>query len=157
MLKTPDRDWWTRHLAPVPLPRWVGVRQRFPREREPDLAAAVHRELDQSSDPDSQRIWWSDVGVHQNITFEVHPDPISGMHCWHQAVRLEKARPGDRHGDIEVDTDKAHASFLAWLDKTRPASLHSPDGTRRPYWLPRPLKPSRDAYRLPEEEPVAGD
>ncbi len=111
----------------------------------------------ESSDPDSQRIWWSDVGVHQNITFEVHPDPISGMHCWHQAVRLEKARSGDRHGDIEVDTDKAHASFLAWLDKTRRASLHSPDGTRRPYWLPRPLKPSRDAYRLPEEEPVAGD
>ncbi len=46
MLKSPDRAWWTRHLASVPLPRWVGVRQRFPREREPDLAAAVHRELD---------------------------------------------------------------------------------------------------------------
>ena len=25
----------------------------------------------------------------------------------------------------------------------------SPDGTRRPYWLIRPVKPSRDAYRLP--------
>ena len=109
-----------------------------------------------SNDPDSQRIWWSDVGVHQNITFEVHPDPVSGMHCWHQAVRLEKARPGDRHGDVQVDTDKAHASFLAWLDKTRAASRHSPDGTRRPYWLPRPLKPSRDAYRLPEEA-IPGD
>jgi anaerobic selenocysteine-containing dehydrogenase len=105
-----------------------------------------------SDDPDTQRIWWSDVGVHQNITFEVHPDPISGMHCWHQAVRIEKARPGDRYGDVEVDTDKAHASFHTWLAKTRPASLYSPDGTRRPFWLPRPLKPSRDAYRLPAAE-----
>jgi anaerobic selenocysteine-containing dehydrogenase len=113
-----------------------------------------------SSDPDTSRIWWSDVGVHQNITFEVHPDPVSGMHCWHQAVRLEKAGPGDRHGDVQVDTDKAHASFHAWLAKTRPASSHSPDGSRRPFWLPRPLKPSRDAYRLPdvgEAEPLPAD
>jgi hypothetical protein len=28
----------------------------------------------------------------------------------------------------------------------------SPDGTRRPYWLLRPVRPTRDAYRLPEEE-----
>ena len=45
-----------------------------------------------SNDPDSQRIWWSEVGVHQNLTFPVQPDPVSGMHCWHQRVRLE--RPG---------------------------------------------------------------
>ena len=42
--------------------------------------------------------------------------------------------------------------YLDWLAKTRPASLHSPDGTRRPFWLPRPLKPSRDAYRLPDAD-----
>jgi hypothetical protein len=32
----------------------------------------------------------------------------------------------------------------------------SPDGTRRPYWLLRPLKPAREAYRLPAaaEAPV---
>ena len=24
----------------------------------------------------------------------------------------------------------------------------SPDGTRRPYWLTRPLKPSKEAYKL---------
>ena len=29
-----------------------------------------------SSDPDSSRIFWTDGGVHQNITFPVHPDPI---------------------------------------------------------------------------------
>jgi len=37
----------------------------------------------ESSDPDTSRIFWSDGGVHQNLTFPVHPDPVSGMHCWH--------------------------------------------------------------------------
>jgi hypothetical protein len=101
-----------------------------------------------SSDPDTQRIWWTDVGVHQNLTFPVQPDPISGMHCWHQAVRVTKARAGDRYGDIHVDTARSREVYLEWMAKTRPADRHSPDGSRRPYWLLRPLKPGRDAYRL---------
>ncbi len=101
-----------------------------------------------SADPDTARIWWTDVGVHQNLTFPVHPDPISGMHCWHQAVRVEKARSGDRNGDIEVDAARAHEVYRAWLGKTRAAAAHSPDGTRRPHWLIRPVRPVRDAYRL---------
>jgi hypothetical protein len=36
---------------------------------------------------DSKRVWWEDAGVHQNLTFPVHPDPVSGQHCWHQKVR----------------------------------------------------------------------
>jgi len=102
-----------------------------------------------SADTDSQRIWWTDAGVHQNITFPVHPDPISGMHCWHQAVRVTKAGTGDRYSDIHVDTDKSRAAYKKWLEMTRPAERVSPDGTRRPYWLLRPLKPAREVYRLP--------
>jgi anaerobic selenocysteine-containing dehydrogenase len=105
----------------------------------------------ESSDPDSQRIWWQDVGVHQNLTFPVHPDPISGMHCWHQKVKLEKASPGDSYGDIFVDTQRAHAIYREWLALTRPAGQVSPDGTRRPYWLLRPFRPQREAYRLPPD------
>jgi anaerobic selenocysteine-containing dehydrogenase len=104
-----------------------------------------------SADPDTRRIWWTDAGVHQNLTFPVHPDPVSGMHCWHQAVRVKKAEPGDRHGDVLVDTDAAHRVFRTWLAKARPARDHSPDGTRRPRWLMRPLKPTAEAYRLPAE------
>jgi hypothetical protein len=103
-----------------------------------------------SSDPDTGRIWWTDAGVHQNLTFPVHPDPVSGMHCWHQAVRVRKAEPGDRYGDVTVDSARARAAFEAWLAKARPATTHSPDGTRRPHWLIRPLRPSREAYRLPQ-------
>ena len=75
-----------------------------------------------SSDPDSQRIWWSDTGVHQNLTFPVHPDPISGMHCWHQAVRYGPPTLRDHHGDIAVDTGWARAVYQEWLRLTRPAT-----------------------------------
>jgi anaerobic selenocysteine-containing dehydrogenase len=102
-----------------------------------------------SSDPDTARLWWTEIGVHQNLTFPVHPDPISGMHCWHQAVRVRRAAPGDAAGDVAVDTDKARAVYAEWLAKTRRAAAVSPDGTRRPSWLMRPLKPSASAFTLP--------
>jgi anaerobic selenocysteine-containing dehydrogenase len=102
-----------------------------------------------SADPDTSRIWWTDAGVHQNLTFPVQPDPISGMHCWHQAVRVRRAEPGDRPGDVSADTAKSREAYVEWLARTRPAAQYSPDGTRRPYWLLRPLKPGRDAYKLP--------
>jgi anaerobic selenocysteine-containing dehydrogenase len=103
----------------------------------------------ESSDPDTSRIWWTDVGVHQNLTFPVHPDPISGMHCWHQKVRLSRAEPGDRHGDVHVDTARSREHFRAWLDLTRGADEVSPDGMRRPHWMLRPFRPTKEAYRLP--------
>ena len=104
-----------------------------------------------SFDPDTSRIWWDDVGVHQNLTHGVHPDPISGAHCWLQKALVRKADPGDRHGDVHVDTNKSMEIYRQWVALTRSAVDHSPDGTRRPYWLKRPLKPVKEAYALPEE------
>ncbi|HKR01899.1 MAG TPA: molybdopterin-dependent oxidoreductase [Pyrinomonadaceae bacterium] len=106
----------------------------------------------ESSDPDTLRIWWTDVGVHQNLTFPVHPDPVSGQHCWHQAVRVKRAEAVDRYGDISVDAERAREVYRKWLEMARSADEHSPDGTRRPYWLMRPLKPAREFFRLPEKE-----
>jgi anaerobic selenocysteine-containing dehydrogenase len=99
-----------------------------------------------SQDPDTGRIWWSEVGVHQNLTFPVQPDPVSGMHCWHQRVRLEKAAAGDAYGDIVVDTAAAHAVYKEWMTKTRPAP--GPGGLRRPLWFDRPLRPVVAAYTV---------
>ena len=96
-----------------------------------------------SDDPDSSRIWWSDGGVHQNITFPVHPDPISGMHCWHQKVRLENVTTEDRYGDIYVDTKKSFAVYKEWLAQTRPAPS---SGLRRPLWLARPVRPADEMF-----------
>jgi anaerobic selenocysteine-containing dehydrogenase len=98
----------------------------------------------ESDDPDSARVWWSDAGVHQNLAFPVQPDPVSGMHCWHQKVRLEPAREGDRYGDVVVDTARSHAIYREWLERTRPAK---PGGLRRPLWFSRPVRPADAAYR----------
>jgi len=104
-------------------------------------------------DPDTSRAWWKDVGVHQNLTHGVHPDPISGAHCWHQkAVSVTKAGPDDRHGDVGVDTARSMEIYREWKALTRPAVEHSPDGTRRPRWLKRPLAPVADAWKLPGAE-----
>jgi hypothetical protein len=98
----------------------------------------------ESEDPDSSLVWWNETGVHQNLTFPVHPDPISGSHCWHQLVTLERAKPDDRYGDVSVDTEKSHAVYKEWLALTRPGP--GPNGLRRPSWLLRPVKPALRAY-----------
>jgi anaerobic selenocysteine-containing dehydrogenase len=100
----------------------------------------------ESRDNDTKRVWWSDAGVHQDITFPVHPDPISGMHCWHQMVRVEKAGPDDRYGDIFVDTNLSFAVYLKWKALTRPAP--GPGGLRRPLWIPRVVRPEESAYYI---------
>ena len=103
-------------------------------------------------DPDTSRVWWKDVGVHQNLTHAVHPDPISGAHCWLQkAVNVRKAAPNEKHGDVWVDTERSMAVYEEWKALTRPASEISPDGDRRPYWIKRPLKPVKEAYKLQGE------
>ncbi len=99
-----------------------------------------------SSDPDTERIWWSDAGVHQNLTMPVQPDPISGMHCWHQKVRVTQAQSGDQYGDVFVDTKKSREVYRRWLAMTRP-----PTGEwRRPLWMLRPFRPTPDTFRLPK-------
>jgi anaerobic selenocysteine-containing dehydrogenase len=103
-----------------------------------------------SIDPDSERIWWSDAGVNQNLAFPPHPDPISGMHAWHQRVRLSAAQAGDRYGDIVVDTAKSFQVYREWLELTKPGP--GPGGLRRPLWLDRPVKPVDAAYRVPSAD-----
>lgn len=99
-----------------------------------------------SADPDSERIWWREGGVHQNLAFAVQADPISGQQCWHQKVRVVRAGPGEPFGEVVVDTDKAYAVYRRWLELCRPAR---PGGRRRPQWLLRPLKPHPDCWQLP--------
>ena len=105
-----------------------------------------------SWDPDTSRVWWEDVGVNQNLTHAAQPDPVSGAHCWHQkALNVKKAEASDSYGDVWVDTNKSMEVYQKWVDKTRSAIDHSPDGTRRPMWYNRPLKPTKEGYKLPEK------
>jgi hypothetical protein len=82
------------------------------------------------------------------------------MHCWHQAVHVHPAEPGDQHGDIGVDTAKARRIYHEWMAQTRPAGDVTPDGTRRPHWLMRPLKPAPHTFQIPaptSPSPVTAD
>jgi anaerobic selenocysteine-containing dehydrogenase len=99
-----------------------------------------------SEDPDSERVWWEDAGVHQNLTFPVQPDPVSGQHCWHQKVTVTRPDADDRYGDVVVDTNRSFDVYREWLARTRPAP--GPGNLRRPLWLPRAFKPDVSAYRL---------
>ena len=101
----------------------------------------------ESPDPDSKRVWWSDGGVHQNLTFPVQPDPVSGQHCWHQAVTIEKAGPDDFQGDVVVDTNKSMEVYREWLGRTKPAP--GPGGLRRPLWMDRVIRPEEETFRIP--------
>jgi len=84
--------------------------------------------------------------VHQNLTFPVQPDFISGQHCWHQKVRVEKPGKEDQYGDVFVDTNKSHEVYK---QKTRPAP--GPNNLCRPLWLPRSYRPAPEAYYLEDE------
>ena len=126
--------------------RWSAVKVAFTRDAQ---GRTLLRHLEglgpfDSADPDSRRIWWSDGGVHQNLTFPVHPDPVSGMHCWHQKVVVTKAEPNDRYGDVCVDPRRSMEVYREWLAKARPGP--GPGGLRRPLWLDRPLRPAEEMF-----------
>ena len=130
--------------------RWSAARVSLTRDAE---GRVFLRQLEglgpfDSPDPDSRRIWWSDGGVHQNLAFPVHPDPVSGMHCWHQKVVVARASASDRYGDVWVDTTRSMEVYRKWLAKARPGP--GPGGLRRPLWLDRPLRPSEEMFRSPE-------
>ena len=77
----------------------------------------------------------------------MQPDPVSGMHCWHQKVVVERAEEGDRYGDVVVDLRRSREVYEEWKKRTRPGP--GPGGVRRPLWLNRPLRPRDEAYRFP--------
>jgi hypothetical protein len=77
---------------------------------------------------------------------------VSGAHCWHQKVVIEKAGPDDRYGDVGVDTAHSHQVYKQWLALTRPAN--HPSGLRRPMWMLRPYKPDPSAFKLSPQAPA---
>ncbi len=138
---------WRREQDPQ-ANRWANNTVAIERQGEGKWKLTIEQGIEpyKSDDPDSERVFWSDGGVHQNITFPVHPDPISGMHCWHQKVRLEKAHDNDRYGDVFVDTKRSFEVYKEWLAMTRPAP--GPNGLRRPLWLNRPLRPAEETFYI---------
>jgi anaerobic selenocysteine-containing dehydrogenase len=131
--------------------RWSAAPVRFTREGTRLLVRRQQGlEPFDSPDGDSDRLWWKEVGVHQNMTFPVQPDPMSGMHCWHQVVKVKKAAPDDQEGDVRVDLAAAREAYKDWLGHTRPGP--GPGGLRRPLQLKRPLAPKPECFYVPGAE-----
>ncbi len=98
---------------------------------------------------DSGNIWWDGLsGSWQNAVAAPHPDPVSGMHCWHQKVILEPAQKGDKIGDIHVNYDNNFKVYQGWRDQlTR--GLDENSTLRRPKHIKRPWVPLSDkAYAV---------
>jgi hypothetical protein len=98
---------------------------------------------------DSGNIWWDGLsGSWQNAVAAAHPDPISGMHCWHQKVILEPAQSGDKIGDIHVNYENNFKIYQGWRDElTRGLDVN--DKIRRPRHIKRPWVPLTDeAYEI---------
>ena len=92
--------------------------------------------------PTPERIWWSDTGVHQNLTFAVQPDPISGMQCWHQRVRVGPAagrrpvrRRRGRHGQSQRGLPGVAGQDPPAHRRAAPAAVVRPAGEAGPRGL----------------------
>jgi anaerobic selenocysteine-containing dehydrogenase len=118
--------------------RWTeGIQQ----DRKPWQFAEYNKDID--------NIWWDGLsGAWQNAVAAPHPDPISGMHCWHQKVLLEPVSKGEKIGDVYVNYDNNLKVYQAWRDElTRP--LNSSDTLRRPMHIKRPWVPiSKKGYTV---------
>ncbi len=87
---------------------------------------------------DSGNIWWDGLsGSWQNAVAPAHPDPVSGMHCWHQKVLLEPAQAGDKIGDIFVNYENNLKTYQAWRDQLS-RGLDANSTLRRPRHIKRP-------------------
>ena len=92
-------------------------------------------------------IWWDDAGVHQNLTFPVQPDPVSGMHCWHQKVTRRAAAARTTATATSSSTRRSRTRCTAAGSRWR-ARAPGPGELRRPLWLPRAYKPDPASYRM---------
>ena len=130
--------------------RWGSATVKF--EDMPDGTIRMRRQEGpkpfKSDDPDSERGWWDESGVHQNLAFPVQTDPVSGMHCWHQRVRLRVASRTGKYGDSVVSPEKSREAQRRWIAMTRPADPDKNGGLRRPREIPRPLSRDPEAYNF---------
>ncbi len=118
-------------------------------QREGDRRSLAREDGPQAAG-EGARPWWGDAGTPVLLAMPVHPDPVTGAHCWNQVVRVRPAQPRDVPGDATADQARAARIVELWLQRTRRAEDVSPDRTRRPRWLIRSPKPLGDAWKLPE-------
>lgn len=64
-------------------------------------------EFGAQDDADLNNVWWDDKGVHPNAIIPTVVDPIGGSQGWYDTVvKVTKAGPGDKYGDVEGSWEK---------------------------------------------------
>jgi anaerobic selenocysteine-containing dehydrogenase len=77
----------------------------------------------------TKNLWWEDTGVHPNMIIPVSTDPIGGSQAWMDTVVIvEKAKTGDKYGDIHYDLNAARESYHATLKYATKKQAHGGEG-----------------------------
>jgi anaerobic selenocysteine-containing dehydrogenase len=64
-------------------------------------------EFGAADDADLNNVWWDDKGVHPNAIIPTVVDPIGGSQGWFDTVvKVTKAGPNDKYGDVEGNWEK---------------------------------------------------
>ncbi len=78
-----------------------------------------------ADDPDLNNVWWEDKGVHPNVIIPVVADPIGGSQGWYDTVvKVSKASPEDKYGDVVGHWDKHVEAFKETMRYAYTGDLH---------------------------------
>jgi len=78
-----------------------------------------------AEDPDLNNVWWDDKGVHPNAIIPVVADPIGGSQGWYDTVvKVTKAGPNDKYGDVQGDWQKHYDAYKETLRYAYTGDLH---------------------------------
>jgi len=82
-------------------------------------------EFGAADDPDLKNVWWDDKGVHPNAIIPVVADPIGGSQGWYDTVvKVTKAGPNDKYGDVQASWDKHMAFYKETMRYAYTGDLH---------------------------------
>ncbi len=96
-----------------------------------------------ADDPDLKNVWWDDKGVHPNAIIPVVVDPIGGSQGWYDTVvKVTKAGPNDKYGDVQASWDKHVAFFKETMRYAYTGDLHRKMHPEMVAWAgPESVKP----------------
>jgi anaerobic selenocysteine-containing dehydrogenase len=96
-----------------------------------------------AEDPDLDNVWWDDRGVHPNAIVPVVADPIGGSQGWYDTVvKVTKAGPDDKYGDVHGDWDKHYAAYKETMRYAYTGDLHRTMHPEMAAWAgPESVKP----------------
>jgi len=82
-------------------------------------------EFGATDDADLNNVWWEDNGVHPNAIIPTVVDPIGGSQGWYDTVvKITKAGPSDKYGDVEGNLEKHLAAAKETMRYAYTGDLH---------------------------------